>query len=136
MQTNPVFSLDAVQHKDLYTATKIVNIHDFEYYLWVRVDPEISKYYGFYQLDEVGTDVKFDINLSDICSHEPGRIWYRFTSLMLNTKPGQHVYRMHMVNTQSENTISLYFSYIIQREDPEKPYIYMPQMQPEDVKLK
>ena len=61
MKNHPVFTLDAVQHKDLYTATKIVNFNDFEYYLWVRVDPEISKHYGFYQLDEVGTDVKFDI---------------------------------------------------------------------------
>ena len=123
----PVFSLDAVLHKDLASATKLFSIHDMEYYLWVRIDPLIAQNYSFYEFDEVDSVKKYDINMQDFCSHEENRIWFRFNSMVLNRDPGQHVYRMHMVNRQNETTISLYFSYIVQREDVKKPYKYLPQ---------
>ena len=138
----PVFSLeatlDAVPHKQLPSRTRIFSIHDMEYYLWIRVNPEIAKNYTLYGLDEVGSTKKYDINLGDICYHETNRIWYRLNSMMLNRNSGQHVYRMHFVNRQTESTISLYFSYIVQTENPEKPYLYMPdaiQKQKEVMKL-
>lgn len=135
MSQHPVFSLDAVLRKDLAFAAKLFNIYDMEYFLWVRVDPTIAKIYSLYQLDEVDSPTKWDINLSDICSHEHGRIWYKFNSMMLNRDPGQHIYRMHMVNRENEATISLYFSYIVQREDTKKSYVYMKDPKSEGVKL-
>lgn len=135
MNQYPVFSLDAVLRKDLAFATKLFNIHDMEYFLWIKVDPTIAKVYTLYQLDEVDSTEKFDIDLKEICSHEPGRIWYKFNSIMLNRKPGQHVYRMHMVNKENETTISLYFSYIVQREDTKKTYVYMKDKEDKEVKL-
>lgn len=127
MQSIPVFSLDAVLHQDLYKATKTFSIHDMEYYLWVKVDPEIAKYYKFYEFDEVDSKKVYDIHIFDFVAHEQNRIWYKFNSMVLNRDPGQHVYRMHMVNLIDGTTISLYFSYIVQREDVYKPYIYMPE---------
>ncbi len=131
---HPVFSLDAVLRTDLARVTKVINIHDMEYYLWVKVSPEIAKDYQLYELDEVDSKKKYDINVSDTCSHEPGRTWYKFNSMMLNRFAGQHIYRMHMVNITDSTTISLYFSYIVQREDTEKSYIYMPNLKEKEVK--
>ena len=122
---DPVFSLDAVTHTELALHTKIVNIHDMEHYLWVRVDPVLVKTYTLYGFDEVDLEKDVHLDIDTICQHESGRIWYRFDSELLNRSPGQHVYRMHMVNTFTDVTISLYFSYIIQREDTDKPYVYM-----------
>ncbi len=124
--TLPVFSLDAVMHRDLASHTHIFSIHDMEYYLWVKVDPLIAKEYVFYEFDEVDSDKKYDLNLKDFCEHETNRIWFKFNSMLLNRDSGQHVYRMHFVNEKNETTISLYFSYIVQREDTKKDYLYMP----------
>lgn len=128
----PIFSLDAVIHRDLYKATPYISIHDMEYYLWVRVDPEIARGYSLYGLDEVDSEKKYDLNLEDFCSHEPNRPWYKFNSMLLNRDPGKHVYRMHFVNTLDDNTTSLYFSYHVQREDTEKPYVYMENLKNKD----
>ena len=132
--SDPVFSLNAVLHNDLASNTKLFSIHDMEYYLWVKVDPDIAKNFKFYEFDEVDSTKKYDLTIADFCAHEENRIWYQFNSMMLNRDPGQHVYRMHMVNLLTNNTISLYFSYIVQREDTKKPYIYMPNLKPKDVR--
>lgn len=124
MKEYPVFSLDAVLRKDLSSHTKLFRIEDMEYFLWVKVDPEIARSYRFYELDEVDGNKK-DINIADICSHEPNRIWYKFNSMLLNREQGLHTYRMHMVNKYNETTISLYFSYVVQRTDVNKEYVYM-----------
>lgn len=134
MTQQPVFSLDAVLHKDLANATKLFSIHDMEYFLWIKIDPEIARYFELYELDEVDINKKYDLTVDEFCTHEPHRIWYKFNSMLLNRDPGQHVYRMHMVNKMTGNTISLYFSYIVQREDPAKPYIYMPNLIDKDVR--
>ena len=133
MKEYPVFSLDAVLRKDLSSHTKLFRVEDMEYFLWVKVDPEIARVYRFYELDEVDGEKK-DINIHDICSHEPGRIWYKFNSLLLNRKQGLHTYRMHMVHQHNETTISLYFAYVVQRTDVDKDYIYMHD-QKKDVKM-
>ena len=126
---DPVFSLDAVTHTELALYTKIFNIHDIEHYLWIRVNPVIAKTYTLYEFDEVDLEKDISFDIETVCQHETGRIWYRFDSMLLNRDPGQHVYRMHMINVYNNDvTISLYFSYIVQREDTEKPHIYMKEL--------
>lgn len=134
MTSDPVFSLKAVLHKDLYKETKLFSIHDMEYFLWVKVDPLIARDYKFYEFDEVDSKKKYDLSIQDFCSHDNHRVWFKFNSMLLNRDPGQHVYRMHFVNIKNESTISLYFSYIVQREDVDKPYIYMPNLIDTEVK--
>lgn len=127
LEEYPVFTLEAVLHTDLATHTKIFSIYDMEYYLWIKVDPTFARDYSLYELDEVDTERKYDLNIADFCYHEDNRMWFKFNSMMLNRDPGQHVYRMHFVNKLNDTTISLYFSYIVQREDATKPYKYMPE---------
>lgn len=129
-----VFSLDAVPHKELPFYTKLFSIHDMEYYLWIKVQPSIAKEYRLYQIDEVGSKNVFDLSIPDICSHELGRVWFKFNSMYLNRDAGQHVYRMHFVHMRDDHTISLYFSYIVQTEVVDKSYVYMKDI--EEVKLK
>ena len=136
MTSEPVFTLNAVDHKDLAEHTEIFSIHDMEYYLWIQVDPHIAKNYRLYQIDEVGKKIKLDLNMRDFLQHEPGRIWYKINSMFLNRDVGQHVYRMHFVCVNGEPiTHSLYFSYIVQREDVDRPYIYMPKEDELQVRL-
>lgn len=43
----------------------------------------------------------------------------------LNTTPGQHDYQIQYVDILTDDISRLYFSYIVQNDNPEKPYIYM-----------
>ena len=135
MSNEFVFTLDAVLHKDLSSSTKIFSIHDMEYYLWVKVSPEIAKHYSLYQIDEVSVNTNLDLSIPDICVHEPDNMWFRINSMYLNRVAGQHVYRMHFVHDIDKHTISLFFSYIVQTEHVEKPYIYMPKENELEIKL-
>ena len=90
----------------------------------MSIPSNIAKYYKLYEAEEVGINTK-DICIKDVVTHECNRPWYRFDSMFLNRDPGQHVYCMKMVNTQNNNTYNQYFSYILQKEDTDKPYVYM-----------
>lgn len=57
--------------------------------------------------------------------HEPYRIWYKFKSELLNMETGYHQYRMSFRNNFTGDTCLLYFAYIIQNNNPDKPYYYM-----------
>lgn len=120
-----VFHLDAVLHEDLPSYTRIISKYDFRYYLWVKVSPAIAKYYSLYQLDEVSIHREYDLNLLEICKHDLGSPWFRLNTKRLDTSVGQHVYRMQFVHKFDQHTTSLFFSYIVQTECVEKPYIYM-----------
>lgn len=126
MALDSVFSLNAVLRDQLSVNTKVFNIHDVEYYLWIYVDPIYSRDYRLYQIDEVDTSEKFDLSIPDIVLHDAGRPWYRLNSTYLKRDSGKHIYRMHFVCVRDSGVVtSLYFSYIIQRNDVERPYIYM-----------
>ena len=121
----PVFTLNAVLHKGLPSSTKIFSIHDMEYFLWVKVDPNIARNYTLYQIDKVDFKSKIDLDVEKLVTHEPNNIWFKVNSMYLDRKAGQHVYRMHFVHKIDEHTVSLFFSYIVQTEYTTRPYDYM-----------
>lgn len=125
MPQQPVFMLNAVLHKDLPSSTRVFSIYDIEYFLWVKVAPNIAKHFSLYQIDEVGLNPKMNLDLSEMCHHDTMNIWFKLTSSYLNRNAGQHVYRMHFVHKKDGHTISLFFSYVVQTEYLERPYDYM-----------
>ena len=126
MLTYPVFKLNAVEHKDLASASEVFSLSQFEYYLFVRIPEHIAKVYELYQVDEIVDKAEFVCH-KNLWHHDRGRVWYKFHAGMLNKKPGLHVYRLSFVNpcACSMNTIQLYMGYVVQDSDPDKPYIYM-----------
>lgn len=124
MEEYPVFSLDAVCHKDRALASRVFSISEVDYYLYVKIPPRIARAYELYQVHEIREKEEFVCH-RDLWIHEPGRIWYKFRFHMLNKDVGLHVYRLGMVNTCTGDTMHLFFSYTIQNSDPDKPYVYM-----------
>lgn len=124
MTTYPVFSIDSCTYDKLAATTRVFNIEEFEYFLYVKVDPSIAKCFEMYQLDDI-TDAAKPVCHKLLWEHTKHSIWYKFKSGMLNKDPGYHVYRMHMVNTCTNDVLSLYFGYTVQTNTPERPYYYM-----------
>lgn len=53
------------------------------------------------------------------------RPWLRVPVDVLNKDIGQHTYKLHFVNIHTSLELDLYIQYIIQDDNPDKPYIYM-----------
>lgn len=124
MLTYPVFKVNAVEHKDLASASEVFSLSQFEYYLFVRIPEHIAKVYELYQVDEIVDKAEFVCH-KNLWHHDRGRVWYKFHAGMLNKKPGLHVYRLSFVNPCCMNTIQLYMGYVVQDSNPDKPYVYM-----------
>ena len=124
MKNYPVFNLPAVPHKDAASGNRIFSTAEIDYFLFVRVPQDFGRHYELYQVDEVADTIE-KLCCKGLWEHDRGRPWYRFKSENLNMDPGYHMYRLSFVNYSTNDTSQLYISYIIQSNNPEKPYMYM-----------
>ena len=120
----PAFRIEAVNHHDLASATKLFNVHEADYHLFVHIPVEVSRNYALYEIEEVSGNVSKPYSL-DFVSHDRGHPWYRLISDVMNKEIGHHTYKMSFVNKQTDEVCSLYFAYVIQSNNPDKPYVYM-----------
>lgn len=116
-------NLEAVTYKDLSSVTKIFNLDTTEYYLWVHLPEEFNRDWNIYEVREMG---KYNLEVkTSLFDREMFKPWVRFILPALNMDVGKHIYKIHLVNKTNEDVVALYFSYIIQNDNPKTPYIYM-----------
>lgn len=133
--TRPVSQLQAVRYNELGSATPVWNLNQVNYYVWINLTPSYAQNAQVYEIAEVlGEDKQpnvLTLNAFEHCS----TCWIRVTAQMLNMKSGKHTYKLSFVDTCTNDTFFLFISYIIQDDNPDKPYVYMtPQVdQPEDI---
>ena len=114
--------LEAVPYKDLSSVTKILNYKTTEYYMWIHLPSEFNTDWTLYEVHELEDNREIYYNLF---YRENCKPWVRFIFEALNKRPGKHIYRLHLVNKKTDDVVSLYFSYVIQDDNPAKPYVYM-----------
>lgn len=124
MTDYPVNIIEACIYKNLPKHTKVWNTDTLEHHTWINVPVELSKSHELFQVDEISSD-NIEVDFTDKIMRECNRPWFKVTTSILNTDPGQHIYKMSFINRFTNDISCLYFSYIIQDDDPEKPYIYM-----------
>jgi len=104
--------------------TRLVNIHQLEYFLWLCIPQDVSKASELFQVDEIIPN-NGEVDYLNYIQRECGRQWLKVGQAMLNIDIGFHVYKFSFVNRQTNDISALYFSYIIQNNDPVKSYDYM-----------
>ena len=124
LTTVPVFKLYAVPHKEVALHSPVFSLPEVEYFLYVRVPASITRTYELYQVSEI-RDTAEVLCDKDLWEHDPCRIWYRFRTEKLNLNAGFHMYRLSFVDVFHNDTCSLYISYTLQTNNPDKPYDYM-----------
>ena len=72
-------------------------------------------------MDNVGVPLDY----YDFIQRNCRRPWIRIDSCILDTSIGQHTYRFQFINRETDDVYSLYLSYIIQDDNPDRPYVYM-----------
>lgn len=103
--------------------TKIYNAKDFSETVCVKLPPEMPRdmtltgLYNLYASEEV--------DFNDFVTRDENRPWVDIQSSILDITAGQHVYRMTFSKELCKLYATCWFSYIIQDNNPDKPYIYM-----------
>lgn len=123
MSTLPVLQIDACEYKDIARNTPVLNLDQVEYYLWIHLGPEISSECYFYEAAELDKEHGPIIFPDSFVRKSP--TWIKVKTDSLDKSPGLHIYRLSFVDRVTDDPFSLFFGYIIQDDNPDKPYIYM-----------
>ena len=123
-----------VQYPNVYLETSIKdklssvnklfsrNQFDFIGYLLIHInDIDVSDYrlISIYSINPMYGKILLDDNK---CIHRP---WVDVPVTSLNLASGYHAYTMQFVSKHTKFTINLYFSYTIQDDNPDRPYLYL-----------
>lgn len=120
----PVFKLNACEYNKLNENTPVFNINEVGYHLYVHLNPDICRNLSLYEVEKIVTGESEKLNIPGDVNHD-SICWLKIKFDSLSKEPGQHVYKLCFVNTCTSDTVFLYFSYIIQDDNPDKSYVYM-----------
>lgn len=118
-----VLKVVAGTYQELPMHTPVINVHQIGEVVWIELPTGVSKQFELFELHEVGqtnTEVMFTG-----CIERCNMIWLKVKASILNRSAGQHVYRLSFIDKTTLDTHYLYVSYVIQDNNPDKPYIYM-----------
>ena len=107
---------------NVYSNVPVINKNCIDYYFWFKL-PDTLKNANLIQIDCI-SDNYFDVCFKYSVARK-NKLWLKAIYSFLKLEIGQHTYKFSFMNPDTEDIESYYFSYIIQSNDPEKPYIYM-----------
>ena len=120
-----IFTLTASNYNDIAKHSKVVNVNELDYFLWVYLNPEDVRDAYFLSACEVIKPGQDAVTTFTDTFERKSTSWIQIKTDFINKKTGLHIYKLNFVNYTNDVTFSLYASYTIQRDDEEKPYIYM-----------
>ena len=116
-------AIQSSQLSDLPLNTKIYNKEDFSEVVCVRLPDKFPRRMELMEIYNL--DAQEDLDFADQTTRDEHKPWIDISSSILDTNVGQHTYRMTFYNLGGKLKATCWFSYIIQDNHPEKPYIYM-----------
>lgn len=108
---------------DVVKNTIILNKDQLEDIMHVYISPEIARDFKMFEIHELTDSGLVELDIPE--NVKMMRNWVDINMSALNQKSGQHSYRISLFNKSANTVVSLYFSYIIQDDNPDKPYVYM-----------
>ena len=121
----PVCKVESCDFNELPMHTPVWNSKTVEEHVWIHVFPEITQSAEVCGLQRMENKSFVDVEYTGHMSQDACKPWFRIDRDILSMDPGLHIYRLKFVTTISPLPFSVYFAYIIQEDNPEKPYIYM-----------
>ena len=103
--------------------TKIYNSKDFSDTVCVKLPPEMPRDMDLIEIYNLNASEELDF--TDKTTRDEHRPWIDISSDILDLTAGQHVYRMTFAKPNCKLNATCWFSYIVQDNTPDKPYIYM-----------
>lgn len=124
MRDDKEMILDAVAYKDLAKHSKVFNTRAVEYHLWIYLNPQDVHEAYFIGAEEVGPTADNSKIFPDTFVRM-SQCWIRVNRGWISDKPGKHTIKLSFVDRYTDDDFSLYVSYYMQNDNPEKPYVYI-----------
>lgn len=123
MKTCFTVTIQSAKMQELSKYTEVFNVAEIPDIICVKLPDSMPRdldLSGIYCLD-TNTDVEFEGSVTRN-EHRP---WIDISKDILDIKAGQHVYRLTFSKEDVSLTATCWFSYIVQDNFVDKPYIYM-----------
>ena len=114
----------------LSSNTKVFNIQNFADTVCVKLPDDFPRDFELTGMYNLETDKVIDFE--DYVEQVPYKPWVDIKKTVLSTEIGHHTYRLDFTQKGFAIGATCWFSYIIQDNNPETPYIYMKREEPED----
>lgn len=108
-------------HSQLASNTPVIKDIAFGSCLYIKLPSDLLQNFSVYEVSEIDGQSETETRFRCKCQ----KPWLEIDSDYLNITPGYHRYQIGLVNKITNDTATLYFAYIIQSNNPDKPYIYM-----------
>lgn len=115
--------IQSSQLSDLPLNTRIYNSKDFDEIVCIKLPPELPRDMSLAEIYNLNASE--DVDFADKVTRDEHKPWIDIDSSILDLTAGQHTYRLTFKKVDWKLTATCWFSYIIQDNNPEKPYIYM-----------
>lgn len=123
MADRPVLQLTACTYDKIASNTSVLNLDEMSYYMWIYTDPDVTSDCYFYEAAELDKE-NGPIIFADTFEQK-GPSWIQVKTDFLDKEVGLHIYRLTFVDRITDDVFNLFFAYIIQDDNPDKPYVYM-----------
>jgi len=115
--------IQSSQLSEMPLNTKIYNSKDFSEIVCVKLPPQMPRDMDLTEIYNLNASE--DVDFADKTTRDEHRPWVDISSDILDLSAGQHTYRMTFQKPECKLKATCWFGYIIQDNNPEKPYIYM-----------
>lgn len=115
--------IQSSQLSEMPLHTKIYNSKDFSEIVCVKLPPQMPRDMDLTEIYNLNSSE--DVDFTDKTTRDEHRPWIDISSDILDLTPGQHTYRITFQKPECKLKATCWFCYIIQENNPEKPYIYM-----------
>ena len=122
---NPVSEIQAVEYKNLGSATPVWNLNQVNYYVWVKIPSDVARHSKLYAVKELYPEKQEEAEIPVSAFEQCSLVYIRIIAQILNMKVGKHTHKLEFVDNVTGDTFYLFFSYIIQNDNPDRPYVYM-----------
>lgn len=119
----PVNTIDATSYDCIPSHVKLFNLQSIDELLWVSLPAEAGRACMLVGLQQtLPTDLIYDIDDSSLVKENT---WLCIPWELLDLDPGQHIYKIMLKDKFNTQTFALFFSYMIQTNAPDRPYVYI-----------
>lgn len=120
----PNILCEVVKYPDLNRVCNVFNKNTIDDYFWLHLPCETTKM-EFHKLFNISGQNKIEIDTTDKLGRENDHPWIRINSSILDTTVGKKLYKIQLMDVQTDEPYNYYFTYIIQDDNPYTPYVYM-----------
>lgn len=118
------FELTATSKQQM--SAKVLTLDEMDYFLILHL-PDLGLEYKVYDIEAIDNSdtITEEKRVPIFMWKQLNRNTLRINSAVLKRTSGYHEYKVHIVNTITDTTKDVYFSYILQLDNKNRDYIYM-----------